>query len=407
MSPLRLPFRPRTYKVVFTALVLCGLVVAVMLVRWWRGPEIPATTVVRGDVVRTVVASGRIATPYRVEVAAQVTGVVARVPVEEGQAVSAGQVLVELDAAEARATVRQAETAVEQAKARLRQVRELQLPVAQQGLRQAEVNADTAMRQFERQRELFAKGFIGQAALDDAGKARDLADAQLKTAQRQVETATPRGSDSALAQAALDQAHANLDLARARLGYVTIRAPHSGTLIARSVERGDVVQSGKTLMVLSPVGEIQAVVQIDERNLGLMRLGQKARLSADAYPARVLSAEVAYINPAVDPRTASVEVKLRVASPPAFLTQDMTVSVDIEVARHDGVLRVPADAVRDGGTSSPWVLKVSGGRAQRVAVKPGLAGAGVSEILEGLAEGDIVLLGRTVVPGQRVRPVSR
>ena len=104
-------------------------------------------------------------------------------------------------------------------------------------------------------------------------------------------------------------------------------------LIARNVERGTVVQPGKALLVLAPAGDTQLVLQIDENNLGLVALGQKALASADAFPDKTFAAEVTYINPGIDITRASVEVKLTVAEPPDYLRQDMTVSVDIEVAR--------------------------------------------------------------------------
>ena len=107
------------------------------------------------------------------------------------------------------------------------------------------------------------------------------------------------------------------------------------------------VQPGKVLMVLSPVGETQLVLQIDERNLARLKLGQQALASADAYPAERFAAELVYINPAVDPQRGTVEVKLRVPAPPAYLRQDMTVSVDIEVDRHADALALPANAVHD------------------------------------------------------------
>jgi len=372
---------------------------------WWRGPQVQASVVERRDIVQTVVASGRIATPYRVDIGSQITGVVARIPVEEGQAVAAGQLLLELESGEAQATAAQAATAVEQAQARLRQLRELQLPVAQEGARQAQVNLDNARRQYERQRSLFDKGFIGQAALDDMRKSQDLAESQLKAAQRQVETASPKGSDVALAQAALDQARANLDLAQARLGYTKINSPYRGTLIARSVERGGVVQPGKALMVLAPVGETQAVVQIDERNLGMLKIGLPAKVSADAYPRQVFHAEVVYINPAVNPQTASVEIKLRIPSPPRFVTQDMTVSVDIETARRPHALTVPVQAIHDPESGSPWVLRAVDGKTVRTAVTTGLRGNSGVEITSGLAEGDLVIPSgaNSVGAGRRVR----
>ena len=195
--------------------------------------------------------------------------------------------------------------------------------------------------------------------------------------------------------------------AQARLAYTTIRAPAAGTLIARDVERGDVVQPGKVLMVLSPSGETQLVLQIDERNLGKLKLGQPALASADAYATQKFPAELVYVNPGVDAQRGTVEVKLRVPEPPDYLRQDMTVSVDIEVERHRDVLAVPAIAVRDASGPSPWVLKVKTGRASVQMVKLGLRGETGVEIREGLEPGDVVVaVAMTrVKPGQRLRPV--
>ena len=104
-------------------------------------------------------------------------------------------------------------------------------------------------------------------------------------------------------------------------------------LISRSVEVGDVVQPGKALMVLAASGQPQILIQIDEKNLSKIALGQKAFGSADAFASQRFDAVVGYINPGIDAARGSVEVKLNVANPPAYLRQDMTVSVDIETAR--------------------------------------------------------------------------
>jgi HlyD family secretion protein len=95
-------------------------------------------------VLQTVVASGRVETPHRVNIGAQITGTVARVPVSEGQTVKAGDVLVELVGTELQSARRQAQQAVVQAQNRLRQMNELQGPVVQQTLRQAQASLDTA-----------------------------------------------------------------------------------------------------------------------------------------------------------------------------------------------------------------------------------------------------------------------
>jgi HlyD family secretion protein len=369
------------------------------------GPEVKVAKVVRRDVVQTVVASGRVAAPYRVDIGSQVTGTVVDVPVRYGQTVKAGQKLIVLEASEARAGVRQAEVAVGQAEARLRQLRELQMPVADQSLRQAEANLTNARAQFDRTQRLYKDGFLGRSALDEAQRNLDVSQTQVESARKQLESAKPAGSDYEVAMRALEQARASLQVSQAKLAYTTITSPSDGTLIARDVERGDVVQPGKALMVLSPAGETQIVLQIDERNLGRIKLGQQALASADAYPAQRFAAQLVYISPGVDAQRGTVEVKLLVPQPPEYLRQDMTVSVDIEVERSAAALTLPADAVRDGAGAAPWVLVVRNGKAQRQAVKLGLRGDTVVQVVEGVAEGERVVpaTNARVKPDQSVR----
>jgi HlyD family secretion protein len=282
------------------------------------------------------------------------------------------------------------------------------LPAAEQALIQAQANFTQARQQHERAKELKAKGFVSQAALDDAQRNLDVAESQLRAAKLQVATNRPSGSDFALAQTALAQARANLGVAQAKLDQTVILAPVDGTLIARNVEPGNVVQAGKELMALAPEGETQVVVQIDEKNLAQLRIGQHALASADAFPRERFAAVLVYINPGIDALRGSVEVKLRVPKPPGYLRQDMTVSVDIEVARSAGTVVVPADVVRDANSAQPWVLAVDGWRAQRRAVKLGLKGDGRVEVLDGVAPGDRLISASqaTVRSGQRVRAVA-
>ena len=194
---------------------------------------------------------------------------------------------------------------------------------------------------------------------------------------------------------------------RARAGYASIAATVNGTLITRNVEVGDVVQAGKVLMMLSPAGRTQLVVDIDEKNLHLLAIGQKALASADAYPQQRFAAELVYINPGVNAQTGAVQVKLDVPAPPATLKQDMTVSVDIEVARRSLALLVPVSAVHDAGGKAPWVLKMQEGRALRSAVRLGLRSGGFCEVVEGLRAGDQVIpVAAAVTAGARVRAAA-
>jgi HlyD family secretion protein len=370
------------------------------------GIGVDAYPAVRSDVIQSIVASGRIATPQRVSVAAVLTGRVSRIPVEEGQEVARGDILIVVDDEDERAAVNQGRAAVAQADAKVRQLRELSLPSAEQGRLQAEANYTQARRSFERSAELKAKGFLSQAALDDAQRNLNVAESQLHAAQLQVESNGPAGSDHQMAQMALAQARAVLALAQAKLDQTVIRAPVSGTLIARTVEAGNVVQPGKELMLLAPTGDVQVVVQIDEKNLAQLKRGQHALVSADAFPKDRFTAELVYINPGIDALRGAVEVKLRVSQPPAYLRQDLTVSVDIEVGRSSDTVAIPADAVRDMASGSAWVLVLDAGRAVRRPIALGLKGTRSVEVLEGLMAGERVIVGNEHIrEGQRVRPL--
>ena len=372
------------------------------------GTAVVVDRVARADLVRSVVASGHVETPFRVEIAAQITGTVAEVLVEEGQHVARGQALVAIDARELAAGLVQAEGALAQAEARLRQLVELTLPAARESLTQAEATLRSAQAAHDRTAELAANGHAARAALDEARRALDVARSQVAAARLQVFTSSPGGSDFVLAQTQRDQAIANRETARSRLAYASIAAPRDGVVIARDVERGTVVQPGRKLLVLAPSGDTLLVLQIDERNLGLLELGQAALVSADAYPERRFGAVVSHIGAAIDIARASVEVKLRVADPPAYLRQDMTVSVDIEVARRAATLVLPAGSVRDLRGTQPWVLGLRDGRAARLPVRLGLRGDSAVEILDGLAEGDVAIpAGSGVGAGQRIRPIAR
>jgi len=368
------------------------------------GPVVNIDTVVRADFVQSVVASGRVEAPFRVNVGSQVTGVVVDIPVAEGQAVAAGDILIRLDDREARAAVVQAESAMAQAEARLRQVRELTLPSAEESLGQAKATLLNAEQIYDRATKLLQNGAGTKVAVDEATKSLDIARALVRNSEFQVFTNRPGGSDYVMAETQVNQTRASLAAVQSRLSYTVIKAPRDGVLISRVVERGNVVQPSNVLMKLSPVGESQLVVQIDEKNLGLIALGQKALASADAFPAQVFAAEVAYINPGIDLQRASVEVKLRVPEAPAFLRQDMTISVDIEVATRPGALVMPAASIRGLSSGNPWVLKVDDNHASRQPIKVGLVSGGKAEILDGLGEGDIVVpASYTVDNGARIR----
>ncbi len=368
------------------------------------GPVVFAAPIVRADLIQTLVASGHVETPFRVSISSQITGVVAAIPVAEGQQVSAGDTLILLDDSEARSSAVLAEGQLAQAEARVRQVRDLTLPAAEQSLGEAKATLVNMQQIYARVSKLLADGVSTRVAFDEATKNLDIARSQVRNAELTVFSNRPGGADFTVTETQLVQAKATLRAAQARAGYTVIKAARDGVLIWRDVEVGNVVQPGKELMRLSPTGEMQITIQIDEKNLALIALKQQALVSADAFSKENFAATVIFINPAVDLQRASVEVKLNVASPPSYLRQDMTVSVDIEVARRPKALIVPVADLYDLSIGKPWVLKAEDGHARRHDVTVGLKSVGKAEILTGLNEGDVVVAAASKIKvGSRIQ----
>jgi HlyD family secretion protein len=272
-------------------------------------------------------------------------------------------------------------------------------------VRQAELDVAKAERDLERVRALLDGGAASGAQLDDAEKALALARSRAEAAVAQAGSVQGEGAEARLAVAALRQARAAEAVARARLEDRQIRAPAAGRILTRDVEEGDVVAAGKPLLVLAADGPARLTVHPDEHNLAVLREGQEAQAVADAFPAEPFRASVTWIAPAVDPARGTVEVRLAVPEPPAFLRPDMTVSVNVEVGRKADALVVPSEAVRDAATD-PWVLRVGeAGVAERRAVRLGLRGEGMVEVTDGLAPGDAVVppSAGPVEAGARVR----
>jgi HlyD family secretion protein len=351
----------------------------------------------------SVVASGRVLPPAKVEIGATITARVEKVLVREGARIEADQVLVELERSELAATVAQARAALTRAQARVKSVQTLALPTAQAGLKQAEANLLQAERDDKRNRDLVAKGFISQARVEETERQLDVARSQLASAKAQAGAQGASGAEAQQAQSQLAEAVAALEAAQAKLAQTRIRAPGTGVVLERLVEPGDIAQPARRMMSLALDGPVRLIVQVDEKNLPLITKGAVAMAAADAFPAERFEAVVNYISPGIDASRGSVELRLDVAKPPALLKSDMTISMDLQGPLLKQTLMLPADAVRQLQTESPWVLVNREGTAVKVAVKVGLQTQGRVAIAEGLKAGDRVILNREVEAGSRVR----
>ncbi len=389
--------------------LVAGAITAVLLLGsylWWRGERWVVRVLVPQELVQSVVATATVQTQHRANVGVQMAGTVVSVPVMEGDRIRLGQTLLRLDDREARSTAAAAELAVKQAELKWQSWRDVQAPVAHETERQAQANWAQAQAQWERQQNLFRQGFIGQSALDESLRAVRVAEAQARSAGAQIRAHAQGGIEQELARSALLLAQSNWAAARARLSYTEVTASFAGQVVSRHAEPGDTVQPGKTLLVLAPDGVTELVAQIDERNLSLLRVGQPAVASADAYPGQKFPAVVSAIAPAVDAQRGAVQVKLQVDTPPEYLRQDMTISVEIEVMRKPGALTLPFEAVHDMESAQPWVWWVDAhDRVQRTQVTLGVRAGTRVEVTAGLAAGARVVDTAAVglKAGQRIR----
>jgi HlyD family secretion protein len=370
------------------ALLLLAL--SALGIRALRGRTVDAARVERTDLLETLVVSGRVLARSKASLGSPVAGRVEAVLFEEGDRVKAGQLLVKLDESEAAA-------ALAQARAKLDRVRGADRRSAEEERSQLAARLALEERQLTRVASLRADGFVSEREEDDARITRDLARSALAAAEAKARAAAPGGADEALAVAAVGAAEA-------RLAQLRILAPEPGVVLTRAAEPGDVVSPGRVLLTLALDRETQLLAQPVEKNLPALRVGQRARASAVAFPDRSFGAEVISSSPGVDLARGTGDVKLRVPDPPPELRTDMTLSVELEVGKRTGVLAVAIGSVRDAA-SEPWVLAVRGGRAVRVPVTLGARGDSVAEVTRGLSEGDLVVRSPgAVADGQRVRP---
>lgn len=366
-------------------------IVGWMLLGKLRGPELEAYEVSSRPLVQTVVATGRVAAVSRAQVGSPVTAVVLERRVEEGDRVQPGDVLAVLRADDL-------EAAAAEAAATLEQLRQSARPQAQAALREAEARLQQASREAARRRDLFERQLIAREALEQA--------LQAETAARSAaERARLAARDQAEGGAAEAAAAARLASARALLDKTTIRAEVAGTVLTRNAEPGDLVQPGRVLFEIAREGATEILVPVDEKNLRVLATGQAAMCVADAYPSQPFPATVDFIAPSVDPQRGSVDVRLAVSPVPDFLRHDMTVSVNVQTGRRENALVVPNDALgaEQGGRARVWL--VQDGRAVRREVSLGLRGLALTEITDGLRDGDLVLADASaqVEDGDRVR----
>lgn len=383
----------------FVLLLGCATLVAAgayLGVQRLLGPVVDAYQIVAQPLVQTVVATGRVTAPSRALVGSPITGVVLQRQVQEGQRVRAGDVLAQLRADDLQAELRQARAA-------LAELQQSTRPQAQLAVQQTQMQWQQAQRELQRRRLLAAQQAITHEELEQAEQAEILARTAAEQARLQARSLQPGQGQEALLQARVASAQALLDKA-------TIRAEFDGTVLARHTEPGDLVQPGQALFEIArQASTTEVLVALDEKNLERLAVGQTAQCVADAYPHQPFAAQVRLIAPSIDAQRGTVDVRLQVQEAPAFLRQDMTVSVNIQTGQHDQAVVVPNDALAAGDSATPSVWAIEQGRVVRRPLQLGLRGMAQTQVTAGLQAGDWVLADAQapLQPGQRVRLRAR
>jgi len=354
--------------------------------------------VTRGDVARSVVATGKIQPITKVEVKSKASGIVEKLYVDINNQVHKGQELAQLDQQEI----------VAQVDAQRAQLSAAEANVAtyEANIEQDKVNAnapDLPMYKatLDRNQEMQKQGIVSRQALDDANKDYLAALTRRDNSKAQI------GVDSARlkqARAQVQQAQAGLKQLEEQLSYTTIVAPMDGVILSRDVEIGDAVSSilvlGSTATLVMTEGDINEVYvqgKVDEADIAHVYMAQPARIKVESFRDRVFNGKVTKIAPlgVEKDNVTTFEVRVSINNPGGELKANMTANAEIILDEHKGVLMVPESAVmydnqKKASVEIPDKKQKEGKR--KVPVTVGLSNGSVTEVLSGLKEGDQVVL---------------
>ena len=352
----------------------------------------------RGDVARSVVATGKIEPLAKVEVKSKASGLVKRIYVDYGDRVKTGQVLVELDK-------EQLQSSVEGARANLL--------AAQAGAQSAQAtyerNVVDAMgpdvpflkATADRDRKLALDGLVAASVVDDAERGYQLALNKQLSAQRNVSVSK---ADVARAKAQVAQTQAALENAEQDLRNSTIVSPMDGLVLSRDVEVGDAVSSilvlgsqGTLVMTLGDMSTVYVLGKVDQADIGRVYLGQPARIVVESFKDKKFEGKVTKISPlgVEKENVTTFEVRVSIQNPTGELKANMSANAEIILEEKHGVLLIPEAAVIYDKDHNTFLEvpdpKADSGR-RRVAVKLGISNGVKTELISGLKEGDKIIL---------------
>jgi HlyD family secretion protein len=381
--------------------LLVVMVLGIMAARMVKGTQIDPNRlakVQRGDVARSVVATGKIQPITKVEVKSKASGIVEKLYVDINNRVHKGQQLAQLDQQEIQAQV-------EAQRAQLAAA-EANVGTYQANIEQDQVNAaapDLPMYKatLDRNLEMQKEGVVSRQAFDDANRDYLAALNKRDSAKAQI------GVDNAKlkqARAQVMQSQASLKQLEEQNSYTTIVAPMDGVILSRDVEIGDAVSSilvlGSTATLVMTEGDVNEVYvqgKVDEADIAHVYMGQPARIKVESFRDRTFNGKVTKIAPlgVEKDNVTTFEVRVSIDNPGGELKANMTANAEILLDEHKGVLTVPENAVTYDNQKNSFVDvpdKSQKEGQRKVSVKVGLSNGSVTEIVSGLKEGDQVVL---------------
>jgi HlyD family secretion protein len=355
-------------------------------------------TIERGTMTKSVVATGKIEPITKVEIKSKANGIIEKLMTDVDQVVRAGDVLVELDKENLTAQVREARANLQAAKAAL-EGSEAQL---QKNRVEAEApDVEFAKRNYARSQQLFADKLVSPQALDDAKSAVDLAANRRSAAQVQLGISKAKVAEST---ANVAQAQAAVERAEEQLANATIRAPINATVLTRDVEIGSPVSSilnmGSAATLVMTLGDIKQVFvrgKVDEVDIGRVRLGQPARITVETFKDKKFDGKVTQISPIGTEKdnVTTFEVKVSIDNPGNELKANMTANAEIVLQEYPNSLIVPEAAITYDAKRNPTVEVLDPGAKEgrrKVTIKTGVGNGTKTQVIEGLKQGDKVIL---------------
>ncbi len=354
--------------------------------------------VTRADVMRSVVATGKITPITQVEVKSKASGIVEKLYADINDRVKKGQPLAQLDQQEIEAQVAAQRAQLSAAKANV--------GIIEANIAQDRVNAqapDLPMYKatLDRNEQMLKQGLVPQQSLDNARR-----DYEAELNKRNSSRAAILVDQAKLkqAEAQVTQNQATLDQLLEQLSYTTITAPMDGVVLSRDVQIGDAVSSilvlGSTatlVMTLGDTHEVYVKGKVDESDIAHVYLGQPARIKVESFRNRYFDGKVTKISPmgVEKDNVTTFEVRVSINNPNGELKSQMTANAEILMGEHKGVLTVPENAItydnaKQATVEVPDAHEKSGMR--KVPVVVGLSNGSVTEIVSGLREGETVVL---------------